>query len=258
MRFRLWLSWFAVLAACTQPVPIVDEISAPPLPRGIYDEAARAGAAVYRIDPQQSLILVRVGRAGPAQRLGHDHAVASEDVAGLVAIYDDRARSHADVVFPIRNLVVDAAEYRVKLELDTDPSADDVAGTYTNMLKVFEPTDYPWVAIKARFAGDDTELSASVTLHGTAHEYLLPAQLDVGPERLVVSGTTTLRHSDFGLEPYAAGGGLLRVADTLEIEFRFVAPRCRSRSVVQSEAESRRVCVAEVPDSIKENGRGIS
>jgi hypothetical protein len=222
-RFNLVVLF--MLSACTQPVPIEDETATPPLPEASYAEAARAGASVYRILPQESLLLVRVGRSGPMQRFGHEHAVASEDVLGLVEINSDPSASRAHIVLPIRNLVVDKPEYRERLGLDTGPSTDDVAKTYTNMLKVFEPQLYPWVLAEARITTTQngrSTLAASITLHGSTFKYLLPVELEVDAEQLVVSGQATIRHSDFGVTPFAAAGGLVRVADELEVQFRLV------------------------------------
>lgn len=224
--YRLSFALLIVLAGCAQPVPVTEETSPPPLPEASYAAAARSGASVYRILPRESFILVRVGRAGAMKRLGHDHAIASLDVQGLVEIRDDAAASRADIVFPLRDLLVDDHEYRKRLALDTEPSAADIAATYTNMLKVLEPAQYPWGEMHARVAStvsEQTVLSVSVTLHGTSFEYLLPVDLQVGEERLEVAGQAALLHSNFGLTPHSAAGGLLRVADLLEVEFRFVA-----------------------------------
>lgn len=215
-----------MLAACARPlIPVVDETSAPPLPEASYVAAAKAGSAVYRIVPAESRILVRVTRAGAMKNLGHDHAVASEDVQGFVELGAEPSASRADIVMPVRNLIVDKPTYRERLGLDTYPSEDDVAGTYTNMLKVLEPAVHPWVAMHARIAsvhGDSTILGVSITLHGTVFEYLLPVNLEIDAARLVVSGRTIIRHSEFGLIPYQAAGGLLRVADELEVVFHLV------------------------------------
>jgi len=70
--------------------------------------------------------------------------------------------------------------------------------------------------------GGQVMLAVSITLHGASFEYLLPADLEVNAETIKVSGQATLKHSDFGVTPFAAVGGLLRVADELEVEFRLV------------------------------------
>lgn len=218
----------AVIAGCAVPVEKVPESSPAPLPAESYLEAAAAGAPVYEVVSQQSLLLVRVGRAGRAQRLGHEHAVASENLSGFVEFGDDPATARADIAFPLRELVVDKAAYREHFALDTEPSADDVAGTYSNMLKVLEPSAYPWATIRALVAsvdGDDLQLGVSVTLHGTTAEYLLPATVRIDDDTLIADVSGVIRHSDFGLEPFSAMAGLLRVADELAIELHLVGRR---------------------------------
>jgi len=160
------------------------------------------------------------------KNLGHDHAVASEDLQGYVAIAADPAASHASLVFPVRNLLVDDAADRERLGLGAGPDADDIAGTYANMLKVLEPALYPWARLDARIVDKDAHqvtLSVSITLHGTTAELLVPVELEVGAGRLTASGHAILHHSDFGMSPYTAAGGLLRVADELDVQFRLVA-----------------------------------
>ncbi|MDX1500558.1 MAG: YceI family protein [Woeseiaceae bacterium] len=220
-----------VLAACARPVARIDEPTAAPLPAGDYAEAAREGAAVFRIDPGRSLILVRVGRAGSMRKLGHDHAIASTDVQGFIALFDDIKRSRADVVFPLRNLRVDEPRHRERLGLDAGPDESDIAGTYTNMLKVLEPELAPWARLAARVAAGETgatELRVTIGLHGRERALSLPLDFERDGPRLVARGSATLTHQAFGLEPYSAAGGLLRVADELEVRFEFIALETQS------------------------------
>jgi hypothetical protein len=218
-----------ILAACAQPIPYERETSAPPLAKVDPAEPA-AATAVYRIRSEESLVLIRVGRAGKMAHLGHDHAVASIDVQGFVELAADPSASRAEVAMPLLNLLVDEPEYRQRLKLEKEISSDDVAGTYSNMRKVLEAELFPWVKVDATFASADSDppvLSVSVTLHGVALEYLVPVQLDVSDERLTVSGQLLLKQSDFGLVPFSAVGGLLQVADELEVEFDLRAVRNR-------------------------------
>ncbi len=225
-----WLA-AAALAGCTQPVPRIDEPTAAPLPASDYAEAARDGADVYRLDPGRSLILVRVGRTGAMRNLGHDHAIASTDVQGFVALFDDIERSRADIVFPLRNLRVDEPRHRERLGLDAGPDENDIAGTYTNMLRVLEPELAPWAQLSARVAvaeAGDTELRVTVGLHGHERVLTLPLAFERAGDRLLARGSALLTHADFGLEPYSAAGGLLKVADELDVRFEFVALRTQS------------------------------
>ena len=218
----------SVLAGCSDTVEKTDEASIAPLPSDSYLRVADE-SRVYRIDPQRSVIIVRTGREGPAARLGHDHAIASESVDGFIEVHTDPARSRADLAFAVRELIVDKPVYRDRLGLDTEPSESDVAGTYTNMLKVVPPDAHPWVTINATIA-EPAALAVAVTLAGRTVNYVVPATIESDQERATVSGTTSIRHEDFGLSPFSAAGGLLRVSQELGIRFDITAERItRSR-----------------------------
>ncbi|MDA0706130.1 MAG: YceI family protein [Proteobacteria bacterium] len=226
---RFGLCLLALLAACAQPITYERETSAPPLEK-VEPAVTAAATAIYRIRSEESLVLIRVGRAGKMAHLGHDHAVASIDVQGFVELAADPSASRAEIVMPLMNLLVDEPEHRQRLELEKEISSDDIAGTYSNMRKVLEAELFPWVRVDAKFASaqsEPPELSVSITMHGMAMEFLVPVQLDVSDERVAVSGQLTLKQSDFGLVPFSAVGGLLQVADELEIEFDLHAVRDR-------------------------------
>ena len=217
------------LASCAQPEQAPDATGRPLLPEDAYMEAARQGAAVYRIQTPESHVLVRVGRAGRMKNLGHDHVIASENIEGLVMLRDDPAASRADLLIPLQLLIVDKSEYRTQVGMEGEVSETAIDGTSSNMQdKVLESAIYPWVQVSARFASaqsDPPTLNVSVTLHGAAFEYLVPVDLQVEPDKLVISGDMTMQHEDFGLTPFSAAGGLLRVADQLELQFMLVARR---------------------------------
>lgn len=217
------------IAGCAQPPYVPTDIEGPPLPERIYREAARDGVPVYRVDPQRSRVFIRVGRAGPMKSAGHDHVVASEDVDGLVLFGDDPESARADLRLPLQRLVVDRPEYRERFGLERDVSESAINGTTRNMQdKVLESASYPWAEVSARFApGHDapTTLAVSITLHGATFEYLVPVRIQAGGGQLSVAGSMTIQHSDFGLDPYSAAGGLLSVAEQIGIEFDVFAER---------------------------------
>lgn len=223
MKYAWLLLPLLMLAACARPVVMTDETTVAPVPKKSYLDVA-TNSAVYRVDPQRSLILVRVGRDGPAARLGHDHAIASESVQGFVELHNDSNQSRADLAFPLRELIVDKAAYRERLELDTEPSEGDIRGTYQNMLKVVSPEMHPWVTINASLA-EAGMLSVSITLNGRSVNYLVPASIRSNRSKVTISGQTVITHEDFGLSPFSAAGGLLRVAEELQVFFEISATR---------------------------------
>ena len=226
-RFLLPLVPMALLAACAQPEWVPGDTTAPPLPERVYEQAARKGEAVYRVDPQQSRVFMRTGRDGPMKASGHDHVIASADVEGLVLLSSDPGKSRADLRLPLQQLIVDDPAYRERFGLESELSESAVDGTTRNMQdKVLESGLFPWATVSVRVVSireTQADLDVSVTVHGTTFDYRVPATLETGPETLGVSGSMTVSHADFGLTPFSAAGGLLRVAEDVEVVFEFVA-----------------------------------
>lgn len=226
-RFLLPLVPMALLAACAQPEWVPGDTTAPPLPDRVYEQAARKGEAVYRVDPQQSRVYMRTGRDGPMKASGHDHVIASADVEGLVLLGSDPGKSRADLRLPLQQLIVDDPAHRERFGLESELSESAVEGTTRNMQdKVLESGLFPWATVGVRLLSmqaDQAQLDVSVTVHGTTYDYRVPAELEVEPETLRVSGSMTVSHADFGLTPFSAAGGLLRVADDIEVVFDLVA-----------------------------------
>lgn len=220
----------ATLAACAQPDFVPDNLAAPPFPVEVYQRAAAEGAAVYRIDPLQSLVIVHVGRAGAMKNAGHDHVIASEDIEGMVLLGDDPSVSQTDLRIPLQRLIVDKTEYLTRFGLKADVPESAINGTTHNMQnKVLESSTYPWVEIHALIASvhdESPNLSVAMTLHGVTFDYIVPVELLIDPDKLSVTGRMSIQHSDFDLTPFSAVGGLLRVAGQIDIEFEIVALAC--------------------------------
>jgi polyisoprenoid-binding protein YceI len=217
----------ALLAACAQPEWVPEDASAPPLPERAYHDAARQGEAVYQVDPQRSRVYIRTGRDGPMKAAGHDHVIASADVEGLVLLSRDAGKSRADLRLPLPRLIVDDPAYREQFGLKPDLSQSAIDGTTRNMqVMVLESNLFPWATASVRLRsmqGAQAELGVTVSLHGVSLDYTVPAELTIEQESISASGSMTLHHSDFGLTPFSAAGGLLRVAEDIEIIFEIVA-----------------------------------
>lgn len=217
---RTYLPLLLLVAGCAStPTP-------PPAPTPTtpafswYQDAART-QPVLRIDPAHSLITVTVRRGGTFARMGHDHVVASRSVEGFVA--PDAGR--ADFRFRLDQMTVDETDLRTKAGLTTQPDADAIAGTRTNMLtRVLEAERYPLVELHAERAGDRADtLRLTVKLHGVSRTLDVPATIERSAAGLTASGAFTLNQSDFGITPMSVMGGALTVQDPMELAFRIVA-----------------------------------
>ncbi|AXA90324.1 YceI family protein [Massilia sp. YMA4] len=210
-----------VLAACRAPSPIPATPAPPPAPAPTAVLPDHGGTLA--IDPAASLIAITVRRGGPLARLGHDHVVAARTVGGSV----DPVQGRATLRFRLDELTVDESALRSQAGLDTQPSADAIAGTRRNMLtRVLDAERYPWVDVAIERTGA-AAVSAAVTLHGVTRRYDVPVRVDQSAAGLHASGTLSLRQTDFGLVPFAVLGGALAVQDELALRFEIVARRAR-------------------------------
>lgn len=213
----------ALLTACAAQVleaPRTDTRAPGELPEAYYHGLVAQGTPVYRVDPAGSLLVMEVRRGGSLARLGHDHVVASRDVAGYLA--PDAGR--ADFLVPLDALVVDEPALRAEAGFDTQPSAAAIEGTRRNMLdKVLEAERYPaaLIAVSSGLAGAGPQpFQLTVTLHGTKVTVEAVAQVEKGQTEVTVTGTAVVDQSRFGITPFAVLGGALAVQDRVDVRFR--------------------------------------
>ncbi len=216
-----------MLAACAVkapappgPVPLPQETGA-----AWYEQAAKSGKPIYRINTAQSLITVTVRRGGALARLGHDHVIASRTISGFVAPDAGRAHFH----FRLDQMTVDEPALRSAAGLDTQPSADAIEGTRANMLgRVLEAERYPVVLLYAQRApGKPGMLRLSVTLHGVTRSYDVATAIRQDKSTLVASGDIRLLQTDFGITPMSVLKGAMVVQDPMELRFTIVANALR-------------------------------
>lgn len=215
------------LAACSplpppaaQPAPAV--VAKPLIPAAAPAQTPPAADAgpLLQIDSARSLIVVTVRRGGVLARLGHDHVVASHAISGTVAPRQNRA----DFTFRLDEMKIDEADLRQIAGLDKQPSADAIAGTRHNMLtKVLDAERYPLVRVHAERGAAGQPLQAAITLHGVTRTLALPVTLREEHGVITVTGTTTLKQTDFGLTPFSVMAGAMAVQDQMELRFELTA-----------------------------------
>lgn len=218
----------ALLAACASqvaPPPQAEKPGPAGFPDAHYRRLLEQGKPVYRVDPARSLLLIVVRRGGALAQFGHDHVVASHDLAGYIAPDEGRA----DLYVPLDAMVVDEPALRAAAGFDTQPSAADIAGTRRNMLdKVLETGRHPYalIAVNDNGAGATTHRPrVAVTLHGATHLVEAASQLEQAADEITVTGALAIDQSRFGIAPFSILGGAIAVRDRVDITFRIRARR---------------------------------
>ena len=175
----------------------------------------------YTVLPAASVLEVHSYRSGLLAGLGHEHVIRAHAFAGTV-VYDARDPSRSSVA-----LTVLTDSLRV---VPADDSADIPAITKAMREHVLNVAGFPEVSFAStdvRVRGDTVHLRGNLTMVGVTRPVELDLTLHVTPEVLHVSGSFTVKQTDFGIRPYAAGLGTVRVKDqvTFRLDIRAIASR---------------------------------
>jgi len=227
------LAAVTLLTACSGQRDRAAAVLAAGLPIDFYRDAAARGESVYRIDSDESLVTIYVYRDGPLAGMGHDHVVASRDLRGYALWPDDAAAARADLRMPIATASVDDAELRTAAGFESVPSADDIAGTYANMLASVDADAFPDIGLRVTLLRPPPEprVNVDVSWHGVTRSFDVPVSLVVDADRLEATGSLGIRQTDFGITPHSVFGGALSVADRLNVSFRLRATRVTELAV---------------------------
>lgn len=227
IRASLLLFLCLGLTACPRPVQ-------PPAPTTSVPEPAppapEAGATLYQIDSQASVLHIHVFRGGAFARLGHNHVVSSKSITGRVWMRPQLSASGFELSFPVASLIVDDPQARRAAGSDFPPDIPDAdkEGTRKNMLReaVLDAENYPTVTVRSiAVAGSlpAATITARVTIKNATRDVSVPTNIVVNGDRLSASGEFSIRQTDFGIKPFSVALGALQVQDELRVRFDLVA-----------------------------------
>ncbi len=180
--------------------------------------AATIQAKTYNIVPAESSLTVFVGKAGALSFLAHDHNMAVRSYSGRV-------------------IVPAAGPAQGSLELDVDAkslaildkiSEKDRSEITNSMNKVvLESGKLPKIAFRSvgvsNVNGASLTVNGDLTLHGITKRIAVPVTISATPQLLRATGKYVLKQTDFGITPYSAAAGSIKVKNEVVISFNLVA-----------------------------------
>jgi polyisoprenoid-binding protein YceI len=180
--------------------------------------ALRAGR--HQFGAERARIVLRTFRDGLAAQAGHDLAIEVGRWSGELTVNDDLDPADLEVRIDMGSLIV--REGSGGLKPLTDRDRREIAVTARRMLGADRHPSATFSAAKFdRAAAGGGVISGSFTLASVTR----PLQLQVsetGPDHY--RATTAVKQSDFGIKPYTAFLGALRVRDTVDVEIDFGWP----------------------------------
>jgi polyisoprenoid-binding protein YceI len=193
------------------------------------DVKVPSGAPHYIVDPQASEIRLLVYREGPLARFGHNHVIVGR-VQGELRGGDATAASGFRLEIPVDSFAVDPPAARAEEgdEFAAQVSEPARRDTRENMLgsDVLDAAKHPLIRIDSiALAGPEwgPTVTARITLRGATRDLRFAVAVLRQDDTLTVVASFRINQSDFGIQPFTALNGGLRVRDALDIRLRLVA-----------------------------------
>src|SRR5215510_11260183 len=178
----------------------------------------------YTIAPSESNFWVFVGKTGLFSGLAHDHEIGVKSFGGRVVVSDAGASGGS------LELDIDAKSLIV---LDKKPGEEDKKKIFNAMHnEVLESGSHQKITFKSvsvsdvKQTGNDNYslvVNGDLTLHGVTKRIAVPVAATITPQQLRANGKYTLKQSDYGIKPYSAAGGTIKVKDDVVVNFSIVA-----------------------------------
>ncbi len=186
----------------------------------------------YDIAAGESLLTIQVYRGGPLAKAGHNHVIASHDLAGTIYVPSDPLRTTFEIHLPLASLSVDEMALRAQAGQDFQGAVPDSAreGTRRNMLgpALLNAQSFPQIVLRSQSiesggAPGDLVVRLEAEVREAPHVLSVPIHYDLQPARVTISGEWPVRQTDLGLTPFSAMLGALQVEDEMRVKFRIVA-----------------------------------
>jgi len=169
-------------------------------------------AGRHRLGPDRGRLLLRTFRDGLAAQAGHDLTIEATRWSGELVVSDDLSPASLEVRVDLGALVVREGTGGVKPLTDRDRR--EIAVTARNVLGAGQHPEAVFTADGFQPVAGGGEISGILTLRGQARPLRLQVK-QAGADRYHAEGQVV--QSSYGIKPYTAFLGALRVRDAVDI-----------------------------------------
>lgn len=166
----------------------------------------------YHLGPDNAELLVRTGRSGAAAKAGHDLVIEVSSWSATLQVDADAAQSHVALDADGGSLIVRDGSGGI-----TALGEDDKKGIRKTIdQEVLKRTKIAFHSTAVAEAASGLRVQGELELRGAR----APVQFDVTPGADgTVTASAVVKQTSFGMKPYSALFGTLKVADEVEVTF---------------------------------------
>ena len=181
-------------------------------------------SGTFDIGPSNGQLLVRTGRDGVAARVGHDLTITFEEWSGRLTLRgDDLGSAAVAATFDVGSIkVLEGTGGALPL---TILDRREIRKTALRLLEAAQHPTATFASTSIKRAGAGGTVEGSLTVRGVS----APVTIEVSHSGAGWHGSTSIRQTSFGIKPYRAFLGALRLADQvrIDVELADVQPRRR-------------------------------
>jgi polyisoprenoid-binding protein YceI len=168
-------------------------------------------AGTYRLGPEDATLSVRTGRDGAAAKAGHDLLIHVTSWEAVLVLGDDPAETSIELAADATSLRVREGSGGIQALGD-----DDVANIHQTIDdEVLKRQDITFRSTRAEPA-DGSRISVDGDLTIVGNTQPISFDLEIGEDGKL-SATAVVKQSAWGMKPYSALFGALKVSDEVEV-----------------------------------------
>jgi len=171
----------------------------------------------YNLGPQNGKLLVKTGREGMGGKMGHDLVIEVGRWSATANVAEDPSASSLTASAEVGSMDVVSGEGGVKPLSDGDKA--DIKKNIVDKILGNTKIDFKSTSISG--GGSNATVQGDLTIAGKT----APAQFqlqDLGGGRIKATGTVV--QTNFGVKPFKAFMGALKVKDAVDIEIEATVP----------------------------------
>ena len=178
---------------------------------------------MYELGPDNGRLTIHTTRAGVAARAGHDLVIEAGRWRATLSGEPLQLQAEIDAT----SLLVRDGTGGVKPLTDSD--REEIGKNIEQ--KVLNTGQHPTISFAStggRMLDEHRwQVDGNLTLAGTTVPVQVPVEVEPDPDGIRLRATVTVVQSRFGIKPYTAMMGALKVADEVEIRAEATAPASR-------------------------------
>ncbi len=188
----------------------------------IPETAAGTGVVTYRLVPEQSRFTVQAFAEGLFSAFGHDPVIHIRDFTGEVHFVAGTFENASLKIAVDPNSLAVSEEVKEKDRLEIEQvMRNEVLETSRYSEIVFTSSN---ISVSKLAQGlCRVRVIGELTLHGVTQKNIwISAESTISEDSLQAKGDFSLKQSDFGIKPYSAAGGTIKLKNELKFLFDMV------------------------------------